>query len=150
MPRIKNKFQNPQGDHIISLRNMTYFNVNISQFIEFSSDITEHTLKKKHMRVHFSVLVTDRHDGQKQIKVRHYGPDLTIRMWNDALTFIFYQLWFCKSNASLFLDSIQYADKNLRSIENVLNHDLKILGKRSDEWLLKFKQKKIKVVFFDK
>ena len=45
-------------------------------------------------------------------------------------------------------NSTQYADKNLINIECVLNYDLKILEKWSEDWLLKFDPNKRKVNFF--
>lgn len=38
--------------------------------------------------------------------------------------------------------------KNLQNIENVLNYDLNILGKWSDDLLLKYNRNKTKSVFF--
>lgn len=38
--------------------------------------------------------------------------------------------------------------KNLRNIEDVLNYGLKILGKWSDDFLLKYNPNKTKSVFF--
>ena len=47
-------------------------------------------------------------------------------------------------------NSLQYADKNVNNIECLLNHDLKILGKWSIDWLLQFNPNKTKVHFFGK
>lgn len=73
------------------------------------------------------------------------GPLLFLIYVNDVAQNM---LSFCR----LYADdnSIQYADKNLQNIENVLNHDLKILEKWSDDWLLKFNPNKTKAVFFNK
>ena len=45
-------------------------------------------------------------------------------------------------------NSTQYADKNLINIECVLNYDLRILEKWSEDWLLQFNPNKRKVNFF--
>lgn len=68
------------------------------------------------------------------------GPLLFLIYVNDVAQNM---LSFCR----LYADdnSIQYADKNLRNVENVLNHDLKIFEKY---WLLNFYPNKTKVVFF--
>ena len=47
-------------------------------------------------------------------------------------------------------NSLQYADKNVNNIECLLNHDLKILGKWSKDWLLQLNPNKTKVHFFGK
>lgn len=65
------------------------------------------------------------------------GPLLFLIYVNDVAQNM---LSFCR----LYADdnSIQYADKNLRNVENVLNHDLRILEKWSNDWLLKFNHNK--------
>ena len=73
------------------------------------------------------------------------GPLLFLIYVNDVAHNM---LSFCR----LYADdnSIQYADKNLKNIECVLNHDLRILEKWSEDWLLQFNPNKTKVLFFGK
>ena len=73
------------------------------------------------------------------------GPLLFLIYVNDVAQNM---LSFCR----LYADdnSIQNADKNVNNIECMLNYDLTILEKWSEDWLLQFNPNNTKILFFGK